>query len=79
MAIKLDENVVTKNGNLMRIKNQNPGRGANKWYWFTTLKMPDGCEIPVMITEHERERIEARAAKNEEDVPEKNFFVDLLD
>lgn len=79
MAIKLDEDVTITNGNLLRVVNQGRKTSAKKLYWFTYVKLPDGSEVPVMLTEHELNRIKARAANNQEDVPKKNFFVDFMD
>jgi hypothetical protein len=77
--IKIDEKVTVRNGNLMRVYNTERKTNANKFYWFMYVQMPDGTEVPVMLTEKQLENIKNRAAKNEEDTPKKNFFVDLSD
>lgn len=78
MSIKIDESIV-KNGNIFRIVNTEKKSAAKKFYWFTYVQLPDGTEIPVMLTEKEFDRIKLRATKNQEDIPSKNFMVDLLD
>ena len=78
MAIKIDESTV-KNGNIFRIVNTEKKSAANKFYWFTYVQLPDGSEVPVMLSEKEFERIKSRACKNSEDVPSKNFIVDMMD
>lgn len=78
MAIKIDEAKV-KNGNALRVYNQARKTNANKYYWFTYVQLPNGDEIPIMLTEREFESAQRRAEKNQEDVPSKNFLVDLLD
>jgi hypothetical protein len=78
MAIKIDEAKV-KNGNAMRVYNQARKTNANKYYWFTYVQLPNGDEIPIMLTEKQFEDAKQRAAKNAEDVPSKNFLTDLLD
>ena len=79
MAIKIDEDVTITNGNFLRVYNQNRVTNAKKFYWVSHIKLPDGSEVPIMLTEKELERAKDRAAKNEEDVPSKNFFVDFFD
>lgn len=77
--IKIDENVTVKNGNLFRVYNTDRKTNAKKYYWCMYVQMPDGEEIPVMLTESELQDIKERAEKNKEDTPKKNFFVDLTD
>jgi hypothetical protein len=77
-AILLDSVQIT-NGNALRVWNKLRKTNANNYYWFTYVQLPDGSEIPIMLTENEFNRAKDRAVKNTEDCPKKCWVTDLLD
>ena len=78
---KLDD-VVVKNGRLIRVKNtERPNfSNAKDEYIAVFVEDADGeNERCLLFTEKEIEEAEYRASRNEEDLTDKGFWTDLLD
>jgi len=78
---KLDE-VTVKNGRLIRVKNtERPNfSNAKEEYIAVFVEDADGKnERCLLFTDKEIEEAEYRASRNEEDLTDKTFWIDLLD
>ncbi len=66
-------------GDLQQVDNAQRKFGSLQEYWFTRLQYPLGTEVPLLFTEAELLRAQARALKNPEDLLAAGIVRDLLD